>query len=201
MSIRVLNIIGSGGHAKVVVEALSLLKVQPKSVLVRDDSSAHVDAGFLGYQVEVPAVADSFCGEFVHVAIGHCLTRERIYQATALAGGKTLTIQHPAACVSTSADISPGSFIAALSIIAPFSFIGIGTIVNHGAVVDHDCHVGSYSHVAPNSTLCGGVSLGRRVLVGAGATILPGVQVGDDVRIGAGVVVKHDVKAGCTIRV
>jgi len=60
-------------------------------------------------------------------------------------------------------------------------------------VVDHDCCIGSYSHIAPNATLGGGVIVGQGCLVGAGATILPMVKIGDGSVIGAGAVITGDV--------
>ena len=71
---------------------------------------------------------------------------------------------------------------------APGARVGRGVIVNHGAVVDHDVVLGAFCHVAPNATLGGGVHIGRRVLVGAGAVVLPGITIADDVVIGAGAV-------------
>jgi acetyltransferase-like isoleucine patch superfamily enzyme len=53
--------------------------------------------------------------------------------------------------------------------------------------------VGDFTHVAPRAVLGGGVQLGRRVMLGAGAVVLPGVRVADDVVIGAGAVVQRDL--------
>jgi serine O-acetyltransferase len=39
-------------------------------------------------------------------------------------------------------------------------------------------------------------TIGRRVLIGAGATVVGGVRIGDDCIIGAGAVVTHDVPSG-----
>jgi acetyltransferase-like isoleucine patch superfamily enzyme len=66
-------------------------------------------------------------------------------------------------------------------------------IVNHGAVVDHDVRVGDFSHIAPRAGLGGGVTVGKRVLIGTGACILPGLAICDDAVIGAGAVVHQDV--------
>lgn len=41
--------------------------------------------------------------------------------------------------------------------------------------------------------LCGGVTIGRNVLVGAGSTVLPGINIGNGSVIGAGSVVIRDV--------
>ena len=41
--------------------------------------------------------------------------------------------------------------------------------------------------------MCGGVSIGRSTLVGAGTIILPNIKVGDNVVIGAGSLVNKDI--------
>ena len=48
-------------------------------------------------------------------------------------------------------------------------------------------------------TLCGGVKIGARVFIGAGATVLPGVNIGDGAMIAAGAVVTEDVDANRTV--
>jgi acetyltransferase-like isoleucine patch superfamily enzyme len=64
-------------------------------------------------------------------------------------------------------------------------------------VVDHDCFVDEFSHIAPNASLAGGVCVGMRVLVGAGARVLAGGVIAADAVIGAGAVVTaSDVPAG-----
>lgn len=181
--------IGAGGHAKVVLEAL--LAAHPgAAVRVFDESEA--GASLLGVAVErlpngarVPGAA--------HVAIGDTAARQRLAEAVVRAGGRLFTIVHPGASVSPSARLGDGVFAAGLCVIGPEAAIGHGVIVNHGAIVDHDCSVGDWTHVSPNATLGGSVSVGRSVMIGAGAVLLPGVRVGDRAVIGAGAVVLADV--------
>jgi sugar O-acyltransferase (sialic acid O-acetyltransferase NeuD family) len=104
------------------------------------------------------------------------------------------TIVHPRACVARGAEIGAGCFLAAQSVLGPLARLGTAVIVNHGAVVDHDVELGDFTHVAPLVALSGGVRIGRRVLVGAGAQLLPGVRVCDDVVIGAGAVVLANIE-------
>jgi sugar O-acyltransferase (sialic acid O-acetyltransferase NeuD family) len=191
MRIEGVSLIGAGGHAKVVLEALRAAD-PGAAIRVFDESSANPGKALLGITIErlpangaVPGVA--------HVAIGEAAVRERISRALLQAGVQLLTVAHPAAVVSGSARLAPGVFAAAHCVIGPQAVLGQGVIVNHGAVVDHDCAVGEWSHIAPNATLGGGVGIGRSVLVGAAATLLPGVQVGDRAIIGAGAVVIRDV--------
>ncbi|MCP4398008.1 MAG: serine acetyltransferase, partial [bacterium] len=47
--------------------------------------------------------------------------------------------------------------------------------------------------------LCGGVSVGKRVFIGAGATIIPNINIGRDAVIGAGATVICDIPDEVTV--
>ena len=67
-----------------------------------------------------------------------------------------------------------------------------GSGINTAAVIEHDCVLEDFTHVAPNTTLTGGVSVGEGTLVGAGTVVLPGIKIGKWVTVGAGSVVTKD---------
>lgn len=190
-----IHLIGAGGHAKVVLDALLEGGTNQSSVTARADTAA---ADLLGLDVETPSVAPSLAELSFHVAIGAAGVREQLFGEALAAGGTPLTVIHPAAVVSRFATIADGAFIAATAIVGPKAVVGRGVIINHGAAVDHDCAVGDFSHIAPNASLGGGVTVGARCLIGAGAVVLPGVAIGDDVTIGAGAVVTRNVASNQT---
>ena len=194
-----LYVVGAGGHAKVVLDALGQIGEPSGCVVVRDDRTV-TGNNLLGYPVEYPAISDKVRLGSVHVAIGCCLTRRKLCNEAKSLGANLFSVHHPKADISSLSVIQDGCFIASLSIVAAHAEIAEGTIVNHGAVVDHDCRIGRYCHVAPNATLCGGVVVGDGVLIGAGATVLPGVSIGEGAKIGAGVVLKENVEAGSVVR-
>jgi acetyltransferase-like isoleucine patch superfamily enzyme len=65
--------------------------------------------------------------------------------------------------------------------------------------VEHECEVADAVHLSPASVLCGGVRVGARAWIGAGAVVIQGVEIGDDAVVGAGAVVIRDVAAGSTV--
>lgn len=199
MLTRKLYIIGAGGHAKVVIDAIHHNGLSSEFVVVTDDTKVPGD-NILGHPVEYPAISEKLGLERVHVAIGCCLTRQKFSNEATALGARLFSIHHPRADISPLSYIHDGCFIASLSIVAANTHIGQGTIINHGAIVDHDCRIGRYCHVAPNATLCGGVSIGDAVLIGAGATVLPGITIGSGAKIGAGAVIRENVKAGDVVR-
>lgn len=187
-----IHLIGAGGHAKVVLDALLAGGADPAAIRVRDGRAAMRGQALLGAVIDTPELDPGLAGQAVHVAIGSIAVRADLLGRALAIGALPLTVVHPSARVSRFAQVGDGAFIAALAVVGPSARLGRGVIVNHGAVVDHDCVVGDHCHIAPNASLGGGVRIGDRVLVGAGAVVLPGVSIGDDAVIGAGAVVTRD---------
>jgi sugar O-acyltransferase (sialic acid O-acetyltransferase NeuD family) len=189
-------ILGAGGHAKVVIDALQ--RAEPASgVEVWDEDLSKSGATVLGFQVRAPI--GGLLRRRCHVAIGENAARLRLGEAVVAAGGSLVSIIHPAAQVSTHAGIMEGAFIAAQAVVAPGARVGRGAIVNHGAIVDHDCEIGDWAHIAPGAILGGGVRVGTGCLVGSGAKLLPGVSVGEGATVGSGAVVLRDVRTNITV--
>ncbi|WP_061214979.1 DapH/DapD/GlmU-related protein [Syntrophomonas wolfei] len=77
--------------------------------------------------------------------------------------------------------------------------IGVNTIINTRASVDHECLIGDHVHIAPGTTISGGVKIGDNVLIGAGATIIQGIHIGASSIVGAGAAVTKDVREGVIV--
>lgn len=194
-----LCVVGAGGHAKVVVDALLCLDFDSGSLCLVDDDPERWGSSVLGLTVHGPLKVATAVASVYHVAIGHNVARERAARSCLEAGLLARTIVHPRASLAASSRIDDGCFIAAHSVVGPAARLGAHCIVNHAAVVDHDNIIGSCSHIAPHATLGGGVSIGNRTLIGAGATVRPGVSIGDDCIVGAGAVVLRNVPSGTTV--
>jgi sugar O-acyltransferase (sialic acid O-acetyltransferase NeuD family) len=190
-------IVGAGGHAKVVVDAIMASRIKANVCFVDDDPATYGSI-LLNFPVLGNLEGVLTAGDVVHVAIGNNLVRERMFLKTDMA--RFLRVIHPAACVSQWASLGSGSFVAATAVVGPDAGLGRGVIVNHGAIVDHDCEVGDFSHIAPGASLAGNVKLGVKVMVGAGARILPGIHIGDEAVVGAGAIVVSDVAAGVIVK-
>lgn len=187
------TVIGAGGHARVVMDALQRERGDTDSLAFADDDASLHGRLMLGRPVLGAVSEVARPGVHFHVAVGVNRIREMLYQRMLDAGGLPFLVVHPAACVSQHSTLGEASFVAASAVVAPMATIGAGVIVNHSAVVDHDCIVGDFAHIAPGATLAGGVTVGRRALIGAGANVLPGVVIGEGAVIGAGAVVTADI--------
>ncbi len=101
-----------------------------------------------------------------------------------------------------------GRFISGIEI-HPGAQIGKGVFIDHGmgVVIGETAIVGDYTLIYQGVTL-GGTgkesgkrhpTIGKNVVIGAGASVLGNIQIGDRVRVGAGSVVLQDVSSGCTV--
>lgn len=192
MPIELLALLGAGGHAKVVYDAIMTGKLAAR-IEVRDDDRRREGAAFLDTIVKTPIGSPPLA----HIAIGD--NRARSGVAARMAGRKLFTVIHPAATVSARSAIEQGAFVAAGAIVAAAARVGECAIINHRAVVDHDCDVGRYAHIAPSATLGGAVKVGEGALVGAGAVVLPGITIGKWAIVAAGAVVTEAVADGETV--
>lgn len=191
---------GAGGHAKVVLEALLAAEPEALVTLLDDDPDAQartlsgigVSGGkewLSGHWEDAPVVP----------AIGNNAARAKLAEWLLRQGRSLKTVIHPAAVVSPSVTLGPGSFMAAGAVINAESAIAEAVIINTGASVDHDCRIGASSHIAPGVRLCGGVAVGERTLVGTGSAVIPGIRIGSGAIIGAGSTVIADIPDGARV--
>jgi sugar O-acyltransferase (sialic acid O-acetyltransferase NeuD family) len=194
-----LQLLGAGGHARVVADALLCGGWRSTQLVLRDDRRELAQTLMLGCRVEWPLAPSEPQACWVHAAIGDAQARESSLARAAVAEARWVSVIHPKAAVAATASLGVGCFVAATAVVAPLVRLGRSVIVNHGAVVDHDCSIGDFSHIAPRAALGGGVTVGAGVLVGSGASVLPGVHIGDGAIVGAGAVVTRDVPPGAVV--
>lgn len=203
MSAQSLIVIGAGGHAKVLLDALTLVGA---NVLGLTD----VDPARLGRTVRgVPVLGGDEVvwryapGEVGLVngvgSVGSTQLRTSIHRRFTQEGYAFVSVIHRAAVISPSAIIQPGAQVMAGAVVQADAMIDEDTIVNTGATVDHDCRVGKHVHLAPGVTLSGGVTIGDETHVGSGATIVQGVRIGVGCIVAAGAVVLVDVVDGVRV--
>jgi len=189
-------IIGAGGHAKVVADAVRMSGAKVLGFL-DDDASKHGQAFAKSTVLGDVASYRQYAHEASYIiAIGSGEIRKRISER--LDGVEWYTAIHPSAVIAEDVVLGEGSFVGALSVISPDSKIGKHTILNTRSVVEHDCAVGDYTHVAPAATLCGDSSVGDLCWIGAGSTVINGLSVCDDVMVGACATVVRNIEESGT---
>lgn len=188
MSLPIL-LVGSGGHAKVVLAAC-IAAGRNVAAILDEDPSKH-GSKVLGHRVVGGLEALSHLHHCeVIIAIGNNKARVDLSQKIPL---KFATVVHPNAWVHESVQIGAGSIVMAGAIIQPETKIGTHAIINTKASLDHDCTLGHYVHVAPGVSFSGGVEVGNETLIGVGACARPGVKIGERCTIGAGAVLVKDI--------
>lgn len=194
---EVFVVLGAGGHAKVVIDALlasgrtvagcydenpALLGSEPvPGVPVLGGSAAMVPGWWEGRKVVI--------------AIGENRTRRRLASLWDVEYGIALA---PSAVVGRGVAIGPGAMILPSATVNIDSMLGSHAILNTSCSVDHDCRVGDFAHVAPGCVLGGSVVVGEGSFLGIGVRVIPGVRIGRWSVIGAGSVVTKDVPDNCT---
>ena len=183
-------IIGAGGHAKVVADAV--IKNCDRLLGFLDDfKTGNVLEGYSVLGKTADAVSYSDNARFV-IGIGNNEIREKI--ATELEGKvKWITVIHPMANIGIGASIGCGSVIFANASVNPGAVIGRHCIINTGASAEHDCAMGDFSHISVNSALCGEASIGKCSFLGACASVKQSVSVCEGVTVGCGGAVVKDI--------
>jgi sugar O-acyltransferase (sialic acid O-acetyltransferase NeuD family) len=181
---RPLVVLGAGGHARVVADAIRASGRRVERLLDREA------------QGDVAALVGRF--DFVP-AIGAQAARRRA-SLDALQNGATLaSVIHPRAAVSAEAAIGAGAVVLAGAVVNPGVEIGRFAIVNTAASVDHDCRLADGAQLGPGARLAGDVRLGEDACVWTGAIVIPGCRIGARAVVGAGAVVIEDVPEGATV--
>jgi len=201
---KTILIIGSGGHAKVLIDALRCKGASVAGILDRDPLLA--GSSLMG----VPVLGDDSQlaryrrQEVVLVnGVGSIRVsdqRRKVYERFKEQGFCFGSVLHPSAVVAADVVLEEGVQVMAGAVIQTGCRIGANCIINTRACVDHDCTIGAHVHVAPGVTLSGGVTAGASAHIGTGACIIQLVAVGDHALVAAGAVVVSDVPAHAVVR-
>lgn len=175
-----LVLVGAGGHARALVEALAAGGVAV---------SAYVDRAACAWlpgaqRFESDDASEGHRADGFVIGIGAVNPdglerRLDLFRRYAARGWKAPAVVHSAAIVSSSAALGEGCHILAAAVVQPGAAIGAAAIVNTGAIVEHDSMLGEGAHVAPGAIVLGGVRIGACTMIGAGAVVLPGASVPD----------------------
>ncbi len=195
---RSIVVIGGGGHAKVVIDAIKASSHFSIAGVV----DKKLKRGFLVSGVRV--VGDDGllvsllrkgvkCAAIGVGSIGNCDRRKRIYDRVKKTGFDLPVISHPDAVMSKEVVIGEGTFIAARVTVNPGTYIGKCAIINTSSSVDHDCQIGDFVHIAPGVTLSGGVKIGHETHIGTGASVIHAINIGSGAMVASGAAVRRNV--------
>lgn len=185
------QVIGGGGHGKVVLAALLEAGVDIAGVF--DDAPALQSERVLGVAVAGGVAALDHALPAV-LAVGDNRARAELAARLELTWH---TVVHPTAWVHRSVRLGAGAVVMAGAVIQPDAVIGAHAIINTGATIDHDCRIGAFAHIAPGCHLSGNVEIGEGTLLGVGGCARPGARVGAWATVGAGAAVVGTLPDRC----
>ncbi|WP_343634415.1 transferase [Fluviicola sp.] len=164
-------IIGGGGHARVLSEVISH---NPELRLVGcfDDSLERGTELWDGVKVlgavnelgKIPDPVDAYI-----IGIGNNAVRKKIVgQYPDL---NWISLVHPRAIISPSAEIGKGSVVLAGAVVSTNAKIGTQVIVNANVTVDHDTKIGDYVHLSIGSLVGSNSIIEESCLIGIGQIV------------------------------
>ncbi|ANQ20366.1 shikimate dehydrogenase [Vibrio natriegens] len=196
-SLKPLVIIGGGGHASVLVDVLLQQQREILAVICPDKlSDRSIFSGLPHFRKDEDVFR--FDSDAVLLVNGVGVLpksglRSKLTQFYTAHGYHFETVIASSAQISRFAEVHSGAQILPNAIVQTGATIGRHTIVNTGAIVEHDCTIGQFNHLAPRSTLCGQVTTGDNVYVGAGATVIQNVLLDTNAIVGAGATITQSV--------
>ena len=192
-------VIGNGGHAKVVIDAIISQGQYEINGILSDAPETPPTVPDVPHEGPITKdLVDRLGIRHAVIAIGSNTVRARIADLLDELVDFVPVI-HPSATIASTVSIGNGVVVCAGSVVQPSVILGKHCIVNTGATIDHDCHISPFAHIAPGVHLAGDVSIGRGTLLGIGAVVIPGVTIGASVVVGAGSVVIRDLEPGCRV--
>lgn len=197
-------VIGGGGHARVVIDALHAAGHEVLGVI---DPKPEIAAklpkgiGLLGSALTIAKPGHAVLALGVgSIDVGAKNPRPGLFSEAKVAGFTFMSFSHPSAVLAADARLGEGAQIMAGAVLQPGVTLGINCIVNTRASLDHDCHIGDHVHIAPGAVLSGGVSVGDGCHIGTGAIVIQNIRIGAGAMIAAGAVITRDVLPGARVR-
>jgi sugar O-acyltransferase (sialic acid O-acetyltransferase NeuD family) len=198
-----LVILGAGGHAAVLVDAL---KQQNAEVLglVSPELDIHRRAlqGIPHYLQDDDVL--TFSSDDINLVNGlgslpGNTLREKLFTKFTALGYRFERVIAGSAIISPYAELGHGVQVMPGVIIQAGAVIGVNSIINSGAIIEHDCVIGAHNHIAPGVTISGDVTTGEYVHIGTGASVIQGIKLANNVVVSAGVAVTKNIPAACTV--
>ncbi len=199
MSEKPVILLGAGGHAKVLLDALLALGVEVLGIAEKDGDNSKQKSLYDIPVIGTDSDVQRYSAENVELvngigSVGPTFLREKVYQNFKNQGYKFRQVIHPNAVVSPRAKLGEGVQVMPGAVINISTVIGENSIINTRASVDHDCVIGAHVHIAPGVTVSGGVTVGDGSHIGTGATVVQGVVIGQKVFVEAGAVVMKNLQ-------
>ena len=183
-------IIGSSGHAKVVID---IVQQEGKyHIIGLIDRFRKVDEETIGYKIlgkeeDLPKLIKMHTIKGILVAIGDNSIRAKVVSSVRETCPNICFVSaiHPHASIATNVSIGEGTVVMAGVSINPCVSIGEFCILNTNSSLDHDSKMANFSSLAPRVVTGGYCDIGEYSAICIGATLIERVHIGKHTVIGA----------------
>jgi UDP-perosamine 4-acetyltransferase len=191
-------VIGSGGHAKVVIDILQEMK--DNEIIGVTSNSPKTNSVFFGYPVlgDDNVLNGYLKHENIYVAMGiggyqdnHL--RENVFHFIKSIGFTFINVIHPSAIISSSVKLGEGVVIFPGVVINTDVEIGNNTIVATGSSIDHETIVDDHVLISAGVTVGAYSTIEKGVLLALGSKVISGLTVGSYSLVAAGAVVVSNI--------
>jgi len=190
-------IIGTGGHARVVIDIIQEAGEFQIAGLIAKDKSMESFAGYpvTGTDDDLPAIHSS---GIKHAAIGiggyrDNQLRTRIFDNLKNIGFEIINAIHPRAITSKSITMGEGCTLFPGAIVNTDAVIGDNVIIATGATIDHETIIHNDVLISAGVTIGAYCTIGEGALCALGSKIISGINIGENAVVAAGAVVIDDV--------
>jgi sugar O-acyltransferase (sialic acid O-acetyltransferase NeuD family) len=183
-------IIGSSGHAKVVIDIVQ--QEGRYNIVGLLDRYRMVGEETLGYRVlgkeeTLPELTKIHSLKGVIVAVGDNFDRSKVVSHVRgiCPDIPFVSSVHPKASIATDVSIGEGTVIMAGVSVNSSCSIGRFCILNTNSSLDHDSIMEDFSSLAPRATTGGNCRIGSYSAISIGAVLIRGVHIGNNTVVGA----------------
>ena len=191
-------IIGSSGHAKVIIDIVQQEgKFNVAGLLDRFRNVGEKTLGYpvLGKEEDLPELIKTHTLKGAIVAIGDNFVRSKVAARIKEISPDLpfVSAVHPKASIAMEVSIGEGTVVMAGVSINPCSSVGRFCILNTNSSLDHDSILEDFASLAPGAATGGNCRIGQYSAVSIGAVLIHGIHVGEHTVIGAGSLVMKSI--------
>lgn len=198
MGLTKVIIVGTGGHAKIIVDILERMK---SFEIIGFTAKDNTIKNFYGYPV---LGNDSVLSRFLergikHLALGvggysNNIWRTELYRKFKDQGFSFISAIDPSVVVSRTASIGEGNVIFPGVSLNSDVQTGNNVIIATNSSIDHESILKDHVLVSAGVTIGGNVKVENNVLIALGAKVISGVTIGENTIVAAGSTVVCDIK-------
>ena len=194
MTLKSNIILGSGGHSRVILENLYILK--NKNIKIYDFNYSYRKNNTILKNKVIDFKKDPkkeiSKNNNLFLAIGDNNIRKKYFNKfrTRI---KMPNLISKNSSISRYSKLGIANFFNHFCFIGANSIIGNNNIINTKSLIEHDVKIGSHCHIGPNVKIGGGSSVGDNVMCGIGSIIINKIKICSNVTIGAGTIITKNI--------